>query len=163
VTNTIDPCAGSYYIENLTDEIEKRATEYLDKIEKVGGALKAIESGYVTREIQESSWKFQNELETNKRIVVGVNEYVTNETNKGKLLRVDPRVRDEQVARLQALRARRDGARVENALRALRDTAHGSANLMPAILACVESNVTVGEICDALREEFGEYRGVGSF
>ena len=100
VTNTIDPMAGSYFVENLTDEIEKRAQEYLDKIEKLGGGLKAIEAGYITREIQESSWKFQREVESKERVVVGVNEFATNETNKGKLLRVDPRVRDEQMARL---------------------------------------------------------------
>jgi methylmalonyl-CoA mutase N-terminal domain/subunit len=163
VANTIDPVAGSYYIENLTDEIEKRAMEYLDKIEKLGGGLKAIEAGYVTREIQESSWKFQNELETNKRIVVGLNEYKTNETYHGKRLRVDPRVRDDQSARLQALRNRRDNVRTQNALNALTDAARGTANLMPAILACVESYATIGEICDTLRKEFGEFRGAGIF
>ncbi len=161
--NTIDPVAGSYYIENLTDEIEKRALEYLDKIEKMGGALKAIEGGYITREIQESSWKFQNELETNKRIVVGVNEFKANENYRGKTLRVDPRVRDDQVARLQKLRTRRDNARVQSALTTLRDAALGTANLVPAILACVESYATLGEICDTLRKEFGEYRGAGMF
>jgi methylmalonyl-CoA mutase N-terminal domain/subunit len=163
VTNTIDPTAGSYYVENLTDEIEKRAQEYLDKIEKLGGGLKAIEAGYITREIQESSWKFQREVESKERVVVGVNEFATNETNKGKLLRVDPRVRDEQMARLQALRARRDNARAQDALNALRDAARGTSNLMPAILACVESYATLGEICDTLRKEFGEYRGGGMF
>jgi len=163
VTNTIDPMAGSYYVENLTDEIEKRAREYLDKIEKIGGGLKAIEAGYLAREIQESSWKFQREVESKERVVVGVNEFATNETNRGKLLRVDPRVRDEQMARLQALRARRDNARAQDALNALRDAARGTSNLMPAILACVESYATLGEICDTLRKEFGEYRGGGMF
>jgi methylmalonyl-CoA mutase N-terminal domain/subunit len=163
VTNTIDPVAGSYYVENLTDEIETRAREYLDKIEKIGGGLKAIEAGYVAREIQESSWKFQRDVESKERVVVGVNEFVTNETNKGKTLRVNPSVRDEQVARLQALRARRDNARTQNALNALRDAARGASNLMPAILACVESYATLGEICDTLRKEFGEYRGAGMF
>lgn len=163
VTNTIDPMAGSYYVENLTDEIETRTREYLDKIEKIGGGLKAIEVGYVAREIQESSWKFQRDVEAKERVVVGVNEYQTNTTNKGNLLRVDPRVRDDQVARLQALRARRDNARTQSALNALRDAARGTSNLMPAILACVESYATLGEICDTLRKEFGEYRGAGMF
>ena len=163
VTNTIDPMAGSYFVENLTDEIEKRAREYLDKIEKIGGGLKAIEAGYLAREIQESSWKFQREVESKERVIVGVNEFATNETNRGKLLRVDPRVRDEQMARLQALRARRDNARAQDALNALRDAARGTSNLMPAILACVESYATLGEICDTLRKEFGEYRGGGMF
>lgn len=162
VTNTIDPCAGSYYIESLTDEIETRARAYLDKIESLGGALRAIEAGYVTREIQESAWKFQREVEAKTRIVVGVNEFVTNEPFRGKMLRVDPRVREAQTARLQALRARRDNARVENTLNALREAARGTVNLMPAILDCVEAYATLGEICDTLRKEFGEYRG-GSF
>ncbi len=162
VTNTIDPVAGSYYIENLTDEIETRAMKYIDKIEQMGGALKAIEAGFVTREIQESSWKFQREVEAKERIVVGVNEHTTSAPYKGKMLRVDPRVRDEQTARLRALRERRDNVRVQNALNALTDAARGSVNLMPAILACVESYATIGEICDTLRKEFGEYRG-GAF
>jgi len=162
VTNTIDPVAGSYYVESLTDEIEKRALEYLDKIEKLGGGLKVIENGYITREIQESAWKFQREVESKERVVVGVNEFTTTTPYKGTMLRVDPRVRDDQVARLQALRRRRDNVRVQNALNALTDAARGTANMMPAILACVEAYATIGEICDALRKEFGEYRG-GSF
>ncbi len=165
VTNTIDPVAGSYYIENLTDEIEKRAMEYIDKIEKMGGALKAIDGGYVTREIQESSWKFQREVESKERIIVGVNEHTSSVGAKhaSPLLHVDPRVRDDQVARLKALRDRRDNVRVQNALNALTDAARGASNLMPAILVCVESYATVGEICDTLRKEFGEYRGRGTF
>jgi methylmalonyl-CoA mutase N-terminal domain/subunit len=162
VTNTIDPVAGSYYIESLTDEIEKRATEYLDKIEKIGGGLKAIEGGYITREIQESAWKFQREVEAKERIVVGVNEHTTTAPYTGKRLHLDPRVREDQVARLQALRQRRDNVRVQNALNALTDAARGTGNLMPPILACVESYATIGEICDTLRKEFGEYRG-GSY
>lgn len=163
VTNTIDPCAGSYYIESLTDEIEAQARAYLEKIEALGGALRAIEAGYITREIQESSWKFQRDVESKERIVVGVNEFTTTMPYTGKMLRVDPRVRDDQVARLQSLRARRDNARVENTLNALRDAARGTANLMPAILECVEAYATLGEICDTLRREFGEYRGAGMF
>lgn len=165
VANSIDPLAGSFYIEKLTDEIEKLAMEYLDKIDKMGGALKAIESGYVTREIQESSWKFQRQVESKERIIVGVNEYVTDggERNRAPLLRVDRQVRDDQVARLQKLRERRDAVRVENTLNALREAACGTANLMPAIVNCVENYVTLGEICDTLRREFGEYRGGVSF
>ncbi|MBI4789587.1 MAG: methylmalonyl-CoA mutase family protein [Chloroflexi bacterium] len=163
VANTVDPVAGSYYIENLTDEIERRAVEYIERIERMGGALKAIEAGFITREIQESSWKFQREVEAKERIVVGVNEYITNTTNTAKILRVDRRVRDEQIARLQALRGRRDAARVKNTLNALCEAAQGTANLMPAIIDCVENYVTLGEICDVLRQEFGEYRGAISF
>lgn len=163
VTNTVDPMAGSYYIESLTDEIEKRASAYIDKIQAMGGALRAIETRYVQREIQESSWKFQSEVESNQRVVVGVNENRTDETSVPKMLRVDPRVQADQVARLQALRLRRDNVRVQNSLNALTDAARGKANLMPAIIACVESYATVGEICDTLRKEFGEYRGGGNF
>lgn len=163
VTNTIDPCAGSHYIEHLTDQIEEQAAEYLSKIEKLGGGLKAIENGYVTREIQESAWKYQSEVEARKRTVVGVNEFVTNGAGLPKVLRVDPRVRDEQIARLHALRTSRDQAKAKQALEWLDDAAKSNRNLMPAIMECVESYVTVGEICDALRKEFGEYRGGASF
>lgn len=161
VTNTVDPFAGSYYIESLTDEIETRAMEYIDKIEQVGGALRAIESGFINREIQESAWKFQREVESKERVVVGVNEQVSAAETKhaSSLLRVDPRVRADQIARLKTLRARRDGIRVQNTLRALADVARGAANLVPAIIVCVESYATIGEICDTLRKEFGEYRG----
>jgi methylmalonyl-CoA mutase N-terminal domain/subunit len=119
----------------------------------------------VTREIQESSWKFQREVESKARTIVGVNEYVGDggTRNSAPLLRVDRRVRDDQVARLQALSARRDAARVGNSLNTLRQAARGTANLMPAIIDCVENYVTLGEICDALRREFGEYRGGVSF
>lgn len=167
VTNTIDPFAGSYYIESLTDEIETRATEYIEKIEKMGGALRAIEGGYIKREIQESAWKYQREVELKERIVVGVNEHAENVGPHGNapkaLLRVDPRVRADQIARLIAMRAQRDNTRVQETLSALTDTARGTSNLMPAITACVESDATIGEICDALRKVFGEYRGAESF
>ncbi len=165
VTNTIDPVAGAYYLEHLTDEIERGACEYLDKIDQMGGALKAIEAGFITREVQESAWKFQREVEAKERVMVGVNEFASEAGAKpsSALLRVDPRVRDEQVARLVALRAGRDQARANGALAALREAAHGTANLLPVILDAVENRVTLGEICDTLRQEFGEYRGGGAF
>ena len=163
VTNTIDPMAGSYYIESLTDDIEKRAMDYIDKIEKMGGGLKSIETGFVMREIQESSWKFQRDVESKERVVVGVNEFTSSSPYKGKMLRVDPSVRVDQVARLRELRNRRDNMRAHHALAALTEAARGTANLMPAILTCVEAYATVGEICDTLRKEFGEYRGGGMF
>ena len=165
VTNTIDPMAGSYYVENLTDEIERRANDYLERIERIGGALKAVEAGFFAREIQESSWKFQRDVESRERVVVGVNEFVSpvGVSSRSPLLRVDPRVRDEQMTRLRALRARRDNVRVQNTLTALREAARGTSNLMPAILACVEADATLGEICDTLRKEFGEHRGGGMY
>ncbi len=163
VTNTIDPFAGSYYIENLTDEIERRALEYLDKIEQSGGARKAIENGYITGEIQESAFRFQREVESKERIVVGVNQHVTPDGQRAKILRVNPSARDDQIARLQALKNKRDGKRAQETLDSLRQAARGSDNLMPSIIACVEACATLGEICDALRQEFGEYRGIGVF
>jgi methylmalonyl-CoA mutase N-terminal domain/subunit len=163
VTNTVDPCAGSYFIENLTDEIERRARAYLDKVEQAGGALRAIENGYIAGEIQESAYKFQCEVESKERIVVGVNEYVTPDGQPAKILRVNPRVREEQKSRLQALRSNRDSRQVQEALNELREAAKGTKNLMPSIVACVEAYATLGEICDTLRLEFGEYRGAGAF
>jgi methylmalonyl-CoA mutase N-terminal domain/subunit len=161
--NTVDPCAGAYYVEHLTDEIEARVVAYLDRIEKRGGARRAIEQGYISREIQESAWKFQQEVESKERVVVGVNEYATGNTHKPKVMRVNPRVRDEQVERLRQLRARRDAQQVAGALNELARAARGSENLMPAILRCVESGATIGEICRVLREVAGEYRGSGIF
>lgn len=163
VTNTVDPCAGSYYIESLTDEIDRQAQDYLEKIGRMGGALRAIESGYVTREIQESAWKYQRQVETNQRMVVGVNEHVSDDGHSMATLRVNPRIRDDQVERLRSLRAKRDSRRVAESLAHLRRDASGTTNLMPAIIHCVENYATLGEICDALREQFGEYRGGTAF
>ncbi len=163
VTNTVDPFAGSYYIESLTDEIERRAVEYLDKVEKVGGARKAIEIGYITGEIQESAFQFQRAVESRERIVVGVNEHIAPDGQPTRILRVNPRIRDEQTGRLNALRANRDGKRVEETLRSLHEAARGTSNLVPPIIACIEAHATLGEICNTLRQEFGEYRGIGVF
>lgn len=163
IPNTIDPTAGSYYIEHLTDEIEQGACEYIEKIDKMGGGLKAIENGFVTREIQESAWKAQCDVEDKKRIVVGVNDYVTDKPYLGERLRLDLQVHHDQVARLGGLRARRESTRVQDSLERLTIAARGTDNLMPTILACVESYATLGEICDALRKEFGEYQGGVSF
>jgi methylmalonyl-CoA mutase, N-terminal domain len=162
-TNTVDPCAGSYYIEHLTDAIEWGASDYIARIEKMGGARRAIETGFVTREIQESAWKFQQQVDAHQRTVVGVNDYITPETNRAKVLRVDPRVRAEQSARLAELRRTREALRVGEALRRLDEAARGKDNLMPLILDCVEAYATVGEISDLLRGVFGEYRGGGNF
>lgn len=161
--NTVDPCAGSYYIEHLTDEIERDATEYLERIGKLGGALRAIETGFVTREIQESAWRFQQQVNSRRRIVVGVNEYVTGDAQKPSRLKTDPAARARQVARLQQVRSRRNEARMHDALDKLEEAARGKSNLMPHILDCVENWVTVGEISEALRVVFGEYRAGGSF
>ncbi len=162
-TNTIDPCAGSYYVEHLTDEIEQGVSQYLEHIEKLGGALRAIETGFITREIQESAWKFQQQVDSHARTVVGVNEFVTEQEQKPHVLRTDPAARAQQVTRLQELRQTRDAARLQSALQRLENAAHGQDNLMPLILDCVEAYATVGEISDVLRGVFGEYRGGGTF
>jgi len=159
VADTVDPLAGSYYVESLTSEIEEKAEEYIKRIDAMGGALRAIETGYIQREIMESAYRYQKEIESKERIVVGVNEYVMEEEKRSlKLLRVDPAVREKQIARLQELRRRRDNAKVQELLGKLEEAAKGTENLMPIILECVEAYATLGEICDILRKVFGEYK-----
>jgi methylmalonyl-CoA mutase N-terminal domain/subunit len=158
VANTIDPLAGSYYIEALTNEIESRAQEYVERIDELGGALAAIERGFIQREIQESAYRYQRAVEQGKQIVVGVNEFMVEEETTLRRLKVDPVVQKQQVERLQALRERRDNEEVQNLLTRLRETAQGEENLLPIILGCVEAYATLGEICGVLREVFGEYR-----
>jgi methylmalonyl-CoA mutase N-terminal domain/subunit len=159
VCDTIDPLAGSYYIESLTDQIEAKAQEYIDKIDQMGGAVAAIEKGYIQKEIQESAYRYQREIEKGERIVVGLNKFQVKEEEKpADLLKVDPAVADRQIARLKELKARRDNAAVQRALAELQAAAEGDANLMPPILAAVKALATLGEICDTLRAVFGEYQ-----
>jgi len=158
VADTVDPLAGSYYVEHLTDEIEARAREYLDRIEDMGGALAAIEAGYIQQEIQESAYQYQKAVETQEQIVVGVNRYRVAEDRRPRILRVDEAVRTAQVERLQRLRTERDNDAVQRALIALEEAARGDDNLMPYILKAVEAYATTGEICGTLRRVFGEYR-----
>ncbi len=163
VTNTIDPLAGSYFIETLTNDIERGALDYIEAIDRLGGAPAAIESGFVQREIQESAYRYQIDVEQGVQTVVGVNRFQVAEEYEGELLKVDPVVEAEQSSRVESLRARRDGARVEEVLADLRRAAAGSDNLVPRIVACVRSYATLGEICDVLREEFGEYQAASMF
>ena len=160
VADTIDPLAGSYFVETLTDEIERRTMLYLDKIDEMGGALPAIEGGYIQREIQESAYRYQQAVERKKQIIVGVNEFSIQETKPLDILRVDPEVGQRQVRRLNALRQRRDADRVGTLLNRLRDAARGTDNLMPVSVECVDAYATLGEICGALRDVFGEYQPV---
>ncbi|MFQ5705898.1 MAG: methylmalonyl-CoA mutase [bacterium] len=157
VADTVDPLGGSYFLESLTQEIESKVWGYLDRIQKLGGAVKAIEEHYFQEEISRSAYKYQKEIEANDRIIVGVNEFVHEEKEPQSILRVDPSVRSEQIAALKKLRADRDTGKVERLLAELRTAAQGSENLMPKILACVEGYVTLGEISDTLREVFGSY------
>jgi methylmalonyl-CoA mutase N-terminal domain/subunit len=158
VTNTIDPVAGSYAIESLTAQIEEAANTYLKKIDSLGGMLQAIESGYVQKEIQKSAFEYQRAVETREQIVVGVNDFQAEEERQIPTLRIDPAMEREQVARLQALRNQRDSKKTKTALKELGRRAGGGENLLPAILAAVETYATVGEISDVLRQVFGEYQ-----
>ena len=158
VTNTIDPVAGSYAIEHLTNEIERGAEEYIAKIDSVGGMLRAIESGFVQGEIQKVAFAFQRAIEKKEQIVVGVNDFIAGEERSIPILRIDEEIERSQVARLKTLRARRDSTRVQSALSELQRRAATSENLLPAILAAVETYATVGEMSDALRRIFGEYQ-----
>jgi methylmalonyl-CoA mutase N-terminal domain/subunit len=158
VANTVDPVAGSYVIEKLTDEIEAGAREYIAKIDAMGGMLRAIEAGYIQQEIQKSSYEYQQAVERGEQIVVGVNRFRAEEERPIPTLQIDPEIERTQVERLQALRARRDAAKSGVALDEVERRARGTDNLMPAILAAVEAHATVGEISDALRRAFGEYQ-----
>ncbi len=158
VPNTVDPLAGSYVIEDLTNRIETQAREYLLKIEAMGGMLRAIESGFVQREIQQAAYEYQQSIERGECAVVGVNRHAEATGPSVPLLRIDPEIERAQVDRLVKFRARRDAARVAAALRQVDETARSERNLMPAILEAVKAHATVGEISDALRRVFGEYQ-----
>jgi methylmalonyl-CoA mutase N-terminal domain/subunit len=155
---TIDPLAGSYYVETLTNEIEKRASEYLEKIEALGGMLKAIERGYVQQEIQDAAYDFQQKVDHEQAIVVGVNRFAIDEEREVPIQRIDPALEPKQVERVRALRARRDKKVWESALQQIEDAARTGENLMPRIVAAVEACATVGEISDSMRKVFGEYK-----
>ena len=158
IADTIDPLAGAYFIEKLTDEIEQRARAYIERIEAIGGMLVAIEKGYVQQEIQQAAYEHQQAVESGEKIVVGVNKFVVPEKNPVLLLRINPEIERAQVERVRALRARRDPKRVEEALKRVMEVAAGTTNLLPPILEAVEAYATVGEISDALRRVFGEYK-----
>ena len=158
VTNTIDPVAGSYAIEHLTNEIESGALAYIEKIDSLGGMLLAIESGFVQTEIQKAAYEYQRAVETKEQVVVGVNDFVADEERTIPTLRIDQQIEREQIQRLQALRARRDANKTKAAMAELERRAATKENLLPAILGAVEAYATVGEISDTLRRAFGEYQ-----
>ncbi|NOZ27862.1 MAG: methylmalonyl-CoA mutase family protein [Chloroflexi bacterium] len=158
VADVVDPLAGSYFVEYLTSEIEKRALEYIAKIDEMGGALRAIERGYIQREIQEAAYRTQQAIERGEQVVVGVNRFVTEAEPPAEILRVDEEVQAAQVRRLQQVRASRDHHKVAELLGQLEAAARQpDAELMPLFVECVEHYVTLGEICDVLRRVFGEY------
>ena len=159
VVNTIDPLGGSYYLEQLTNELERQAYDYFDRIEKLGGVIAAIKENFFQREIAEASFRYQSEVEQEQRVIVGVNRYVQSDEQPLEILRIDPALETKQIARVQALRARRDSAAVETALARLKDdAAHPNRNLMPPILDAARAYTTMGEMCDALREVWGVWR-----
>lgn len=163
VTDTIDPLAGSYYIETLTDKIEKEAYDYIDKIDRMGGAVAAIEQGYMQQEMAAHAYEYQHEVELGKRTVIGVNKF--NDSKKlaeQDVLTADLSVGERQIARLEKMKAARDNEAVKAALEKLREAAKGTENLMPYLIDSVKTYATLGEICGVLREEFGEYKQSGS-
>jgi len=156
--DTTDPLAGSYYVEALTNEMEKQAMEYIQKIDDMGGAIAAIEKGFFQKEIADSAYKYQRETDEKKRIIVGVNEYKTGEKALIPILRIDPKVEKEQVSRLQKLRRERDNGKVEKVLEKLHYMAEKDENLMPIIINAVRAYATLGEICGVLRKVYGEHK-----
>jgi len=160
VTDTVDPLGGSYYVESLTDEIEKRACEYIAKVDQIGGAVAAIEKGYIQLEVQERSYRYQREIESASRVLVGVNKFQIQEPPVKGLLKVDPRVREHQIKSLAELKSSRDARKVQTSLQNLKKVAQGDGNLMVPVLESVRSYCTLGEICDVLRNVFGEYEPI---
>ena len=160
VADTIDPLAGSYFIEAATDRIEAEVWAYIERIDELGGALEGIEQGFQQREIQESAYRLQRQLETKDRVVVGVNQFTTEGDRPPDILRIDPEVGRKRAASLAALRARRDNAAVRTCLDRIRGAARTDENMMPLLIDAVEAYATVGEICGVLREEWGEYHEV---
>ena len=162
VTDTVDPLAGSYYLESLTREICQKAEEYIEKIDEMGGAVSAIERGYIQKEIQDSAYKYQRDIEEEERIVVGLNRFKIQELRPGNLLRVDPAVRMEQIEKILNLKKNRNESKVKETLSSLKKAAEGKENLMPPILEAVKAYATLGEICDVMRGIFGEYQATST-
>ena len=160
VADTVDPLAGSYYIEALTNEMEEKAMEYIQKIDDMGGAIAAIEKGFFQKEIANSAYRYQREIDEKKRIIVGVNEYTIKEGEEYplKILRVDPKVEEEQIARLQKVKRERDNRKVKEVLEKLHYAAEKDENLMPTIIEAVKAYATLGEITEVLRKVYGEYK-----
>jgi methylmalonyl-CoA mutase N-terminal domain/subunit len=161
VADTIDPLAGSYYIESLTDKIERDALALIDKIDDAGGVVKCIEEGFIQRQIENAAYQYQQEIERGERIIVGVNKFQVQEEKKPPLLRVDPEVEKNQIAKLKEIKNNRNNEQVANLLANLETAARGSENLMPHIYDCVKEYASLGEICNVLRKVFGEYKDRG--
>ena len=159
VTDTVDPLGGSYYVEALTDQLEQLAFGYINKIDEMGGAVNAVEEGYIQREIALSAYQYQKEIENGDKIIVGVNKFQTEEEAGAKLFRVDDSIRTFQIEKLKKLRSERNNGKVSECLKEIELAARGHENLMPVIISAVENLATLGEIADVLRKVFGEYKG----
>jgi methylmalonyl-CoA mutase N-terminal domain/subunit len=157
VTNTIDPLGGSYFVETLTDEMERAAYEYFSRIDELGGMVEAIKQNFPQREIADASFRYQQEVDQKQRIVVGVNDYVAENEDATPILRIDPTLERKQRRRVEATKSRRDSAEVERTLSELKSAAATDANLMPPILACARARVSEGEMVAALQQVFGSY------
>ncbi|MEW6027556.1 MAG: methylmalonyl-CoA mutase family protein [Planctomycetota bacterium] len=160
---TVDPLAGSYYLETLTDKLEKEAVAYIDKIDQLGGSARAIETGFFQQEISVSAYQYQKEIENSKRIIVGVNKFADGESSRIKTLKVTPALQKKQVMRITQYKKKRNTKAATEALVSLKETAKTSNNLMPAIMEAIRQSATLGEISQALREVFGEYKGTVLF
>jgi methylmalonyl-CoA mutase N-terminal domain/subunit len=158
VVNTVDPLGRSYYVESLTNQIEERAMGYLEKIDKLGGAVRAIERGYFQKELSESAYQYQKEVESGERIIVGVNKFATDSKVKIPTLTVGPQAVEGQIRRLKEVKRERNSRKVSESLLFIQETARKKKNLVPPILTAVRDYATIGEICDALREIYGEYK-----
>jgi methylmalonyl-CoA mutase N-terminal domain/subunit len=157
IADTVDPLAGSYYIEYLTSELENRALALIEEVDFLGGSVKALEAGFMQDEIAKSAYEFQKKVETKEEIIVGVNEFIESESEEPKTLRIDPKLEREQIERVKALRDKRDNAKTTSTISKVEQAAKDGTNLMPHILNAVESYATLGEIADAMRRVFGEY------
>jgi methylmalonyl-CoA mutase N-terminal domain/subunit len=158
VTDTVDPMAGSYFVEHLTNELEEKARDYMRQVEEMGGSIRAIESGWMQTQIAEASWNYQREVDEKREIVVGVNEYTDANEQPTAIFSVDRRLVDHQLKRLARHRSERDAAKVSTSLAQLKSACQGDANLMPFILDAVRAYATLGEICGTMRDVFGEYQ-----
>jgi methylmalonyl-CoA mutase N-terminal domain/subunit len=159
IASTVDPLGGSFYIEALTDEVEKKAWDYIHRIDEMGGAVSAIEAGFIQQEIADSAYRYQRDIEKGDKVIVGQNKYTIKEPPFGKVFSIDDSIRTLQMDKLKALKDSRDAGAVSLALRNLKQAATDGSNLMPFILTAVEAYSTLGEISDVLREVFGEYEG----
>lgn len=159
VTETVDPLAGSYFVEQLTDEVEQAAWKLIDKIDAMGGAVKAIEQNFIQEEIARSSYQYSKDIESNEKPIIGVNKYITDEVNDTPIFKIDDTIRQHQSERLKQLRSKRDNVKAQESLDAITKAANGTENLMPLVITAVENLCTLGEISDTLRAVWGEYKG----